>query len=104
MVGLEDSAHPTNRQIGLQRLNGIGPKCSATGPSMAAGKNSSDPTRSMVHRITKAKVTVSVRRVPEVNGVGFLVARLPARAMGATMGMKRPSSMTTPVAMSQGRL
>src|SRR5262249_3608461 len=76
-------------------------RCSATGPSTAAGRNSSAPTSSTVPSSTKANVSVSVRMVPDVKGVGFLAARLPASASGATIGMKRPSSMTRPVAMSQ---
>ncbi len=49
----------------------------------------------------EAEGDVSVRSVPAVNGVGFLAARLPARASGAMIGMNRPSSITRPVAMSQ---
>ena len=53
---------------------------------------------------TKPKVTESVRNVPTVMGVGFLAARLPAKAMGAMIGTKRLKSITRPVAMSSGRL
>src|SRR5437773_2293431 len=81
--------------------NGIGPRCSATGPSTAAGRNSSAPTRRMVPSSTKPNVTVSVRIVPDVKGVGFLAARLPAIASGAMIGTKRLISITRPQAMSQ---
>ena len=47
---------------------------------------------------------VSVRNVPTVMGVGFLAARLAAKAMGAMIGTKRLINMTKPVAMSSGRL
>ena len=90
---------PLNRAC--QFPNGIGPKCSATGPSTAAGMNSSAPTSKIVPSSTKPNVSVSVRSVPAVNGVGFLAARLPASANGAMIGMNRPNSMTRPVAISQ---
>ena len=50
---------------------------------------------------TKPNVIVSVRNVPTVMGVGFLAARLAAKAMGAMIGTKRLISMTKPVTMSQ---
>ena len=53
---------------------------------------------------TQAKVNVSVRMVPTVNGVGFFFARLAAIAIGAITGMKRLKIITRPVAMSHGRL
>jgi hypothetical protein len=87
-----------------QPPKGIGPKCSATGPSAAAGRKSNAPTRIMVPNKTHAKVNVSVRMVPTVKGVDFFFAKLPARAKGAIMGMKRLKSITRPVAMSSGWL
>ena len=75
-------------------------ECSATGPSTAAGRNNKAPTSRMVPSSTNPNVIVSVRRVPAVNGVGFLAARLPAMAIGAMIGMKRLNSMTSPQAMS----
>ena len=89
-----------------QRLasEGDGPKCSATGPIAAAGRKSKAPMRRMVPNSTNAKVSVSVRMVPTVKGVGFFAARLAARASGAITGMNRLKSITRPVAMSHGRL
>src|SRR5207248_10946007 len=81
--------------------NGSGPRCSAIGPSAAAGRNNSAPTRTIVPRSTNPNVTVSVRMVPVVNGVGFLAARLAARASGAMIGTNRESNITSPVATSQ---
>ena len=49
-------------------------RCSAIGPRAATGRNKSAPTRTIVPTRTSAKVGVSVRRVPAVNGVGFLAA------------------------------
>src|SRR5205814_9387225 len=73
----------------------------ATGPSAATGRNISAPTSSTVPSSTHPNVTVSVRSVPEVNGVGFFPARLAANAIGAMIGMNRPRSITSPVATSQ---
>ena len=53
---------------------------------------------------THPNVTLSVRIVPTVNGVGFFAASPAASAMGAITGMNRPISITRPVAMSQGTL
>src|SRR5262249_49656875 len=87
--------------VGHYWPNGIGPSCSATGPSTAAGRNSSAPTRTIVPSSTKANVSVSVRLVPVVDGVGFFAARLPASASGAMIGTNRQINMTSPQAMSQ---
>ena len=62
---------------------------------------SNAPTSTMMPTRTTPKVNVSVRRVPVVNGVGFLWLRLDARAMGAMIGTKRQISMIRPVATSQ---
>ena len=73
-------------------------------PEAATGRNSSAPTRMIVPNSRNPKVSVSVRMVPTVNGVGFFFARLAAIASGAITGMKRLKSITRPVAMSHGRL
>src|SRR5690349_17344827 len=83
-----------------QPPNGMGPRCSATGPSTAAGRNSNAPSSRMLPSSTNPKVTVSVRMVPDVKGVGFLRAKPAARAMGAMIGTKRLISITRPQAMS----
>ena len=74
------------------------------GPSAATGKKSKAPINRIVPSRTKPNVIVSVRNVPTVMGVGFLPARLAAKAMGAMIGTKRLINMTKPVTMSSGRL
>src|ERR1700690_560606 len=58
----------------------------------------------MVPSNNMAKVNVSSRMVPSVNGLFFFPPKLAAIAMGATIGRDRLNSMTSPVAMSHGRL
>ena len=70
-------------------------------PSAATGRNISAPTSRIVPSSTQPNVIVSVRSVPEVNGVGFFPARLAANAIGAMIGMNRPKTITSPQAMSQ---
>ena len=69
-------------------------------PSAAAGRNNSAPTRRIVPSNTNANVSVSVRIVPVVNGVGFFAAKQAAKASGAMIGTNRLISITSPVAMS----
>ena len=66
----------------VQPPKGSGPKCSATGPSAATGRKSSAPIRRIVPSRTKPKVTVSVRRVPTVNGRGLLGGQAPRKGEG----------------------
>src|SRR5262249_17571351 len=87
-----------------QPPNGSGPRCSATGPSTAAGRNNKAPMSRIAPRSTKPNVIVSVRRVPTVKGVNFLRAKLRAIAIGAMIGMKRPRSITQPHQMSHWML
>ena len=54
----------------------------------------------MVPNSRTPNVTVSVRSVPAVNGVGRFAARLAANAIGAMIGMNRPSTITSPQATS----
>src|SRR4029453_9529136 len=49
----------------------------------------------------QANVSVSVRIVPRVNGADFLRPSAAAMASGASIGRKRPKSITRPVEMSQ---
>src|SRR5580692_8096680 len=80
----------------------MGPKCSASGPRAAAGKNKRAPIMIIVPRSNTPNVAVSSRRVPKPNGDDFLPPRLAASAIGATIGKYRLKSITKPVAISHG--
>src|ERR1700730_1673579 len=80
----------------------MGPKCSASGPSAAAGRNRRAPMITMVPNMRKPKVVVSSRKVPKPNGEDFFAPRLAAMAMGAIIGKYRLKIMTKAVAMSHG--
>ena len=82
--------------------NGIGPRCSAIGPSAATGRNRSAPTITMVPKSRHPNVKVSSRSVPKPNGVLFFIPRKPAIAIGAMIGRKRPNMMTRAAAISHG--
>src|ERR1039457_1521743 len=84
--------------------NGIGPKCSASGPSAATGRNSRAPIITIVPSKRKPKVGVSSRMVPSPNGDAVLAPMPAARAIGAMIGMNRLIAMTMVVAMSHARL
>src|SRR5246127_280220 len=80
----------------------MGPKCSASGPSAAAGKNNNAPIITIVPRSRTPNVVVSSRKVPKPNGEGFFAPRLAASATGAIIGKYRLKSITKAVAISQG--
>src|SRR5208282_4052567 len=69
-----------------QPPNGIGPRCSARGPSAATGRNRSAPTMAIVPRSRKPNVQVSSLIVPSVTGASFLRPSEKAMAIGAMMG------------------
>src|ERR1700751_3327124 len=83
-----------------QPPNGIGPKCSASGPRAATGRNNKDPIIRMVEARRNPKVAVSSLKVPRLNGTGFFAPRLAAIAMGAIIGRNRLMMITRAVAMS----
>src|SRR5580698_11041664 len=80
--------HPDEQihKSSYQPPKGIGPKCSAIGPSAATGRKSNAPTIKIVPSNRMAKVTVSSRNVPRPNGADFFAPRNPAIATGAMMG------------------
>src|SRR5262249_51787423 len=85
-----------------QPPNGIGPRCSANGPSTATGRKRRAPMITMVPMSSPANVPVSSRSVPRPNGADFFAPRLAAIAIGAMMGMKRLMMITSPATMSKG--
>ena len=88
--------------MAVQPLNGIGPRCSANGPSAATGRNKRAPMMTIVPNSKNPNVVVSSRNVPKPNGEDFFAPRLAAMAMGATIGKYRLKIMTKAVAMSHG--
>ena len=72
--------------IVVQPPNGIGPKCSARGPSAATGRNRRAPMITTVPSSRKPNVAVSSRKVPKLNGEVFFAPRLAAIAIAATIG------------------
>src|SRR5262249_48944149 len=78
---------PPGTGIGAHPPKGMGPRCSASGPRAATGRNSNAPMITVVPNTKKPKVAVAPRMVPRVNGLRFLRPRLAAIAIGATIGM-----------------
>src|SRR5277367_4475837 len=61
--------------LSFQPPKGIGPRCSASGPNAATGRNSSAPTTAIVPNNRKPNVTVSSLIVPNVTGATFFRPR-----------------------------
>src|SRR5208282_3995100 len=66
--------------------NGIGPRCSARGPSAVTGRKSSAPTIKIVPNSRKANVVVLSLRVPNPTGLVFFMPRNAAIATIAMIG------------------
>src|SRR3984957_10878535 len=88
--------------MAFQPPNGMGPRCSAIGPSAATGRKSRAPMITMVPKSRNPNVVVSSRKVPNPNGEDFFAPRLAAMAIGAIIGKYRLKIMTKAVAMSHG--
>src|SRR6202021_2766010 len=78
-----------------QPPKGIGPRCSAIGPSAATGRNKSAPTTAIVPSNRKPKVTVSSLIVPRVTGATFLRPSEKAMAIGGMIGREGGTNITS---------
>src|SRR5690606_14841136 len=77
-------------------------RCSATGPSVAAGKKVSAPMTMMVAASRVAKTPPSTLSVPLDSALRRLADSEPTMARGRMIGLNRASSMTMPVARFHG--
>jgi hypothetical protein len=77
------------------------PKNSAIGPNVNAGKKLNAATINMTANTIIPNVPVSVFSVPELSGIYFLFARMPAIATGPMMGKYLASSITKPQVIFQ---
>ena len=72
------------------------PKNSPIGPSANAGKKLKAATIKITRNTMIPNVLVSVFNVPELSGIYFFFARIPAIATGPIMGINRDSNITIP--------
>ena len=72
-------------------------KCSAIGPNAKAGKNDKAAIINITANTITPKVPVSVFNVPADSGTNFLLANMPAMAIGPMMGRNLPTKITRPV-------
>src|SRR5690606_3826538 len=78
-------------------INYLIEKYSAIGPRVNAGKNANAATITITAKTINPKLAVSVFSVPAPSGIYLFSDKIPAIAIGPTIGINLPNNKTIPV-------